>query len=124
MTAPSTQESKAKTRQDKEAEEMQDRIVNLRDQESQVQREAAERGEQDALRAFQQQREQADSHRRQQSEALATIGRQAQQGARQIEAGLAVSRAARRVRPQLCSRRRSPSPAYCSTPHSTASSRP
>jgi len=87
MTAPSTQESKAKTRQDKEAEEMQDRIVNLRDQESQVQREAAERGEQDALRAFQQQREQADSHRRQQSEALATIGRQAQQGARQIEAG-------------------------------------
>ncbi len=87
MTAPSPQESKAKTRQDKEAEELQDRIVNLRDQESQVQREAAERGEQDALRAFQQQREQADSDRRQQAEALATIGRQAQQGARQIEAG-------------------------------------
>lgn len=43
MTAPSTQESKAKTRQDKEAEELQARVVNLRDQESQVQREAAER---------------------------------------------------------------------------------
>lgn len=87
MTAPSTQESKAKSNKEKEAEELQDRIVHLREQERQVQRESAQRRELEQLTAYQKDRERADRDRREQAEALNTIGRQAQQGVRQLEDG-------------------------------------
>ncbi|MGI8534997.1 MAG: hypothetical protein ACR2K2_00595 [Mycobacteriales bacterium] len=87
MTTPATQENKTKSNAEKEAAELQDRIVNLREQERQVQRESAQRREQEALAAYQKQREQADRDRREQAEALHTIGRQAREGIRQLEDG-------------------------------------
>lgn len=87
MTAPGKQESKDRTQQQHDADELQDRIINLRDQERQVQREAAERREQEALEAIRRERQVADRQRRQQVEAYSVIGRQAQDAARQIEDG-------------------------------------
>ncbi len=43
MTAPVVQDPKNKAKQEAEAAELQDRIINLQDQERQVQREMAER---------------------------------------------------------------------------------
>lgn len=87
MTAPATNESQGKNQQTKQADELQDRIVDLREQEQQIQREMAERREQEALQAFQKEREKADRQRQEQAEALNTIGRQADDGVQKVETG-------------------------------------
>ncbi len=87
MTSPLTQETKNKAKQEAEAAELQDRISNLQDQERQVQREMADRREEQERELRRSEREGADRLRQQQTAALGTLSRQAQDGARQVEDG-------------------------------------
>lgn len=87
MTSPLTQETKNKAKQEAEAAELQDRISNLQDQERQVQREMAARREEQERELRRSEREGADRLRQQQTAALGTLSRQAQDGARQVEDG-------------------------------------
>jgi len=87
MTAATKQESKDRTQQQRDADELEDRVINLRDQERQVQREIAERRELQALEASQRDREMADGQRQKQVAAYSVLDRQARDGVRQIEHG-------------------------------------
>lgn len=92
MSAPSKTDPKDHTPtrkevQDLDAAELQDRITNLRDQEREVQRELAERREQDALAASHRDRELTDRRYAQQLQAYQVIEHQARQGVNDIEDG-------------------------------------
>jgi molecular chaperone GrpE (heat shock protein) len=85
MTAPVVQDPKTKAKQEAEAAELQDRIINLQDQERQVQREMAEPREEQERELRQAERESTDRLRQQRTDALDTLSRQARDGARQVE---------------------------------------
>jgi len=85
MTAPVVQDPKNKAKQEAEAAELQDRIINLQDQERQVQREMAEHRQEQERELRQAERESTDRLRQQQTDALDTLSRQARDGARQVE---------------------------------------
>lgn len=88
MTAPSKQENKAdRTAQHTDVRELQDRLINLRDQEREVQLEAAERRELEALEASLRERRHADEQRHERDEAYGVIDRQSREAARQVEDG-------------------------------------
>ncbi len=73
MTAPVVQDPKNKAKQEAEAAELQDRIINLQDQERQVQREMAEHREEQERELRQAERESTDRLRQQQTDALDTL---------------------------------------------------
>ena len=92
MTAPSKQDAKDRTPPNKDvqeldAEELQDRIVHLRDQERQVQREIAERRELEALASSRRERERLERRRQQQIDAYQVVDRQARDGFGELEDG-------------------------------------